>query len=279
MMMPAIKYCVLIFIVNYSFILGQETLKEQYEYSLELFKQERYFDAVTELKRLNFFDNEKIYSFESNLLIGKSYKEGGKYSDALKYFVLSEINARSDSEFFEAKISQARVNILRRTTQQSLKLLDQLQSSGRFAERYDEIQYWRGWTYIFADEWDKAGELFAELRNDSVKNICMEVSSDKYNVTTAKALSYVIPGAGQIYTGHYMSGLLSLGWNALWGYLTVKSFIDERIFDGLVTGNFLWLRFYVGSIQNAEKFAQEENLSIANKALYYLQYQYKGEKP
>src|SRR5574337_832914 len=116
-MMP-IKYCVIIILVNYSFLMGQETLKEQYEYSLELYKQEKYFDAVTELKRLNFFDTGKTYSFESNLLIGLSYKEGGKYSDALKYFTLAEINAGDDSDLFEAKISQARVNILRRTTEQ-----------------------------------------------------------------------------------------------------------------------------------------------------------------
>lgn len=73
--------------------------------------------------------------------------------------------------------------------------------------------------------------------------------------------------------------MLSLGWNVLWGYLTIKAFVDERIFDGFVIGNFLWLRFYVGNIQNAETFANEENVKIANKALYYLQYQYEGEKP
>ena len=125
----------------------------------------------------------------------------------------------------------------------------------------------------------KLKQQFALIKNDSLKILCENVSSDKYNVTTAKILSYLIPGAGQFYTGHYLSGILSLGWNALWGYLTVKAFVDDRIFDGFVIGNFLWLRFYVGNLQNAEKFAEETNLIIANKALSYLQNQYKGEKP
>jgi hypothetical protein len=213
------------------------------------------------------------------LLIGKSYKEGGKFSDALKYFKLAELNAANDSDFFEAKIFTVRVNILRRTTEYARRLLDQLQNDERFKEKADEITYWMGWTYIFGDEWDKAGAQFAEIKNDSLEHVCQDVSSDKYNVTTAKILSYIIPGAGQFYTGHYFSGFLSLGWNVLWGYLTVKAFNEERIFDGLVTGNFLWLRFYAGNLQNAEKFAKEENLNIANKALSWLQYEYRGPKP
>ena len=100
-----------------------------------------------------------------------------------------------------------------------------------------------------------------------------------YSVSFAKTISYIIPGAGQIYTGEYISGLLSLGWNILWGYLTIKSFIDERIFDGIVIANFLWLRFYRGNLQNAEKFAKEKNLIISNKAMNYLQFEFKGLKP
>jgi tetratricopeptide (TPR) repeat protein len=279
MKLSYIKYFAIFSLFNFSLVYCQETLKDQYEYSLGLYKQEKYFDAVTELKRLNYFDKEKEYVFQSNLLIGKAYKEGGKFSDALKYFTLAEIKAENDSDLFEAKIYSVRVNILRRTTQQALRLLNQIQDDNRFKNRTSEIDYWRGWAYIFADNWDKAKQQFALIKNDSLKILCENVSSDKYNVTTAKILSYLIPGAGQFYTGHYLSGILSLGWNALWGYLTVKAFVNDRIFDGFVIGNFLWLRFYVGNLQNAEKFAEEKNLNIANKALSYLQNQYNGEKP
>jgi len=89
----------------------------------------------------------------------------------------------------------------------------------------------------------------------------------------------IIPGAGQFYTGEYVSGLLSLGWNVLWGYLTIKSFVDDRIFDGIMVGSLLWLRFYNGNTYNAEKFAEEKNLLISNKALLFLQHGYEGEKP
>ncbi len=276
----SLKYFVCLFLLNSTILFCQETLEEQFNYSLSLFKGEKYFDAITELKRLNFFDTEKVYAYKSNLLIGEAYKEGAKYSDALKYFTLAEINALNDSDLFRAKIFSVRVNILRRTTEQALNLLNQLQKDSNFKNREDEIKYWLGWTYIFANDWENASKQFtASNEGDHLKLLCDSVVNERYNVTAAKALSYIIPGAGQFYTGHYLSGLLSLGWNALWGYLTVKAFIDERIFDGFVTGNFLWLRFYIGNIQNAEKFANEENVKIANKALSYLQFQYNGEKP
>ena len=279
MRLSYIKYTGLIFLLNYSFLYCQQTLHEQYEFALSLYNHEKYFDAVTELKRLNFFDKEKEYAFNSDLLIGKSFKEGGKFSEALRYFTLAGINAVSDSDFYEAKINSVKINILRRTTDQAQRLLNGLQSDKRFRDKEYEITYWRGWAYIFADDWKKAAEEFDEIKEDTLRILCEQVTSDKYNVTTVKILSYIIPGAGQIYTGHYFNGFLSFGWNVLWGYLTVKAFVDERIFDGFVIGNFLWLRFYVGNLQNAEKFVEEENLKISNKALSRLQNEYQGKKP
>ena len=275
-----LKYLVLLFLLKSPFLFCQETLEGQYQYAFQLFNEEKFFDAVTELKRLNFFDKEKKYAYQSNLMIGKAYKEGGKFSESLKYFTLAEINALSDSDLFDSKIYTVRINILRRTTNQALHLLDQIQSDKKFSVRVSEIKYWRGWTYMFADDWKSAAQQFAEIdESHPLRILCDKVASDRYNVNTAKILSYIIPGAGQFYTGHYFSGILSLGWNVLWGYLTVKAFIDERIFDGFIIGNFLWLRFYVGNIQNAGKFANQENAIVANMALAYLQFQYKGEKP
>ena len=275
----SIKYGLLAVVLFSSFLKGQHTLQEQYNDALDLYNKENYFDAVTEFKRLNFFDQKKEYAYQSNMFIGKSYKEGGMFPEALKYFTLAEMTAENDSDLFEAKIYAVRINILRRSIPGALRLLDRMEGDERFKERKQDIIYWRGWAYIFENRWDDAALAFQSIGKDSLKNLCENVSSDQYNVTTAKILSYIIPGAGQFYTGHYFSGILSLGWNVLWGYLTVKAFIDDRIFDGIVVGNFLWLRFYSGNIQNAGKFAETENIKIENHALYYLQYKYTGLKP
>ncbi len=259
---------------------AQNSFEAQFNYAKKLYSDEHYFDTVTELKRLLFFDENSEYNYKANLLIGKSYKQGAKFSDAIRYLTLAELNAKNIDELFETRIEIIRINILRRTTRRALKLLDSLGSDERFIDRKDEIKYWRGWAYMFADDWEQAAQTFAEIdTNHVLKTLSEEVRNDLYSVSFAKTISYIIPGAGQIYTGEYISGLLSLGWNVLWGYLTIKAFIAERIFDGIVIANFLWLRFYRGNLQNAENFAMEKNLVRSNRALNYLQFEYDGLKP
>lgn len=261
-------------------VFSQNTLEQQFDYANQFLNQEKYYDAITELKRLQFFDKENIYSFQSNLLIGKSYKAGAKFDEAVKYLTLAEISASNDEEYFVAKTLNARTNILRRTTKQAERILNDLLIDPRFKSNEKEIIYWIGWNYIFSDDWEKAYEIFNENNLDTtLANICKSVDDNMYNVNFAKYSSYLIPGLGQFYTGEYISGTLSLGWNILFGYLTINAFVEDRIFDAIIIGNFLWLRFYSGNIQNAEKFAIQKNLEISNNGLEYLQHRYLGERP
>ncbi len=259
---------------------AQDYLTNQFNYAKKLYDDEQYFDAITEFKRLLFFDNNGEYKFQANNFIGLSYKEGSKFSDAILYFTLAEMNSRNDDELFDSKIEIIRSNILRRTTSHAIELLNSLESDKKFSIKMREINYWKGWAYIFSDNWEDASNYFARTdSNKTLSSFCRKVAKDKYSITAAKLLSLFIPGAGQIYAGRYLSGLLSLGWNFLWGYITINSFVADRVFDGIVVGNFLWLRFYNGNLQNATNFVEEENLKIVNKALYYLQYGYTGTKP
>ena len=259
---------------------AQDVFVKQFDFARQLFADEEYYDAVTELKRLLYFDKSETYNYKANILIGKSYKQGGKFAIAVKHFTLAEINAASDDELYNSKIENLRVNILRRTTKQALDIIDSLEDDEKFSSKKDELNYWRGWAYIFADDWGNAAFSFEKInKQHELKLLAEKVEDEKYSVNFAKIISMIIPGAGQFYTGEYVSGLLSLGWNVLWGYLTIKSFVDDRIFDGIMVGSLLWLRFYNGNTYNAEKFVEEKNLIISNKALLFLQYGYEGEKP
>ncbi len=259
--------------------IAQDSYDQQFNLAKKLYKEEKYFDAVTEFKRLLFFDESGKYSYEANRLIGFSYKYGGKFSDALLHFSLADMQASSTEEDFDCRIEIIKINILRRTTYKGLTLLDSLANDPEFKNKSDEINYWRGWAYIFSDDWERAALTFSEIQKaHDLALICDSVDNDLYKPELAKYLS-IVPGAGQFYTGEYVSGLISIGWNVLWGYLTINAFIEDRVFDGLLIGSLLWWRFYSGNIQNAEKFAIEKNLEITNSALRYLQNDYNGRKP
>ncbi len=271
---------ILVFSTLSARIAAQDDFVKQFDFAKQLYAGEKYYDAVTELKRLLYFDKSETYNYKANILIGKSYKQGGKFTDAVKHFTLAEINAANGDELYYSRIENVRVNILRRTTDRALDLLSSLEDDKRFSSKKDELNYWRGWAYIFADDWENAAFSLGKIDNQhELKLLAEKVEDEKYSVNFAKIISMIIPGAGQFYTGEYISGLLSLSWNVLWGYLTIKSFVDDRIFDGIMVGSLLWLRFYNGNIYNAEKFAEEKNLIISNKALLFLQHGYEGEKP
>ncbi len=268
----------LLFLGNISF--AQDYLQKQFDLAKKLFDEENYYDAITEFKRLQFFDTTNVYLSFSDELIAQSYKNGGKFGDAIHYFTLAEINIKDSNDIFRIKIDIVRVNILRRTTDTALRLLDDLEKDKRWIDKVDEINYWRGWSYIFSDKWDKAAEEFSKISSgNELKLLCEKTDKEKYSVTLAKIMSVFLPGSGQFYTGNYLSGLLSLGWCALWGYVSVNAFVEQRVFDGLAVANFLWFRFYRGNLENAEKFAVEKNIQISNESLKFLQNNYKGEKP
>jgi len=274
-----IFYIILMVLIARENLFAQNSLAEQFNYAKRLYNEEKYFDAVTEFKRLLFFDNTSVHNYEADLLMGLSYKKGAKFSEAIQHFTLAELNSNSSDEVFEAKLEIIKVNILRRTIGRALTLLDSLQNDLRFSSKVDEINYWRGWTYIFSDDWESASQSFSQIQpQHQLALLCDSIANDLYNPQLAKILS-IVPGAGQFYTGEYVSGLISIGWNVLWGYLTINAFMEERMFDGLMVGSLLWWRFYSGNIQNAEKFAIEKNLEKTNSALRYLQNDYNGKKP
>ena len=261
-------------------IYTQKVFQSQNNYADSLFDEAEYFDAVTEYKRLQFFDYSKEYDFETNYKIGVSYKRGAKFTNSIKYLRMAQRTAETDEETFKSKIEIVKVNLLRKTFTVSDLLLNEIEKDTSFADKAEEINYWRGWMFMLSDDWKSASATFALIDSlHPLKILSDNVVDQKYSVTFAKVISYILPGSGQFYSGNYLSGLMSLGWNIFAGYLTINSFLEDRVFDGIVIGNLLWLRFYNGNVQNAEKFALEKNINIANEALRYLKNNYEGKKP
>lgn len=281
MMNTANKYLLILIIFFLTVSLGyaQNSLFDQYELALSLYEKKEYFDCITELKRLLFFDNEGKYNYKANFMIGECYKGGAKLNEAIRYFSISTIQIRNNEDFYNSKIEIVKCNILRRTTSSALQILDEMDRDERFFDKKKELVYWKAWAYMFNDDWRKASELFSEIDlNHPLKKLADDTANRKYSMLFAKVISYILPGSGQIYTGHLLPGLLSLGWNSVLVYFSLNSFYDERIFDGFITTG-LFFRFYKGNIENTEKFVKEENLKIMNESLKYLQFEYKGQKP
>lgn len=257
-----------------------QNLDSQKLYADSLFHTENYFDAITEYKRLLFFSNSDDYKYETNYKMGLCYKAGGKLDNAIKYFRIAENYSENINDSLSTELQIIRTNILRKTIPETLTLLNNLENNFLREIDFATINYWSGWAYLIGDNWEKAAIEFGKIdESHPLKILADSIDAEKYSVTFAKISSFILPGSGQFYTGNYMSGVLSLGWNVLWGYLTINAFTTDRALEGILIGGLLWTRFYRGNFQNAEKFAIEKNIKISNGAYKYLENEYLGEKP
>lgn len=278
------KKLFLIFFLFFSALNAQNSLENIRAKADSLYRSGNYFDAITEYKRLRFFaeltNSLSEYSYYSNFMIGKSYKAGARFDDAVKYFFKASLDADDRDKEFRTKIEMIKVNILRGTLVRADEIIEEIEKDERFGDKRDSLNYWRAWVNIFNDNWDEAYRILKENQlSYDMQRVCRNVIEQKYSVTFAKTISYIVPGSGLIYTGNYLQGFMSLGYNLLFGYFTADAFAAERIFDGMTNGALLWLRFYRGNIQAAEKKANDRNKEIFNKALTYFQLNYDGAKP
>lgn len=271
---------ILIYYVGLNITMQAQNLERQKYFADSLFNSEKYFDAITEYKRLQFFTVNEVSKYEINSKIGLSYKAGGKYDDAIKYFTLAKQSAKSSEESTQTELQIIKTNILRRTIPEALVLLNKLEIANTKALDSSTVSYWKGWAYLMNDNWESASNEFGKIDEyHPLKVLADSVSNEKYSVGFAKFISLVLPGFGQFYTGNYVSGAFSLGWNILWGYVTINAFMTDRALEGILVGSLLWARFYRGNFQNAEKFAIRANNEITNTTYEYLANKYLGEKP
>jgi len=259
----------IIFISGYMFC--QDNLEEQYILAKDLYDKEKFFDAVTEFKRLIFFDNSGIYKAESEFYIGICYKKGGFYSEAIEHLASAKLVNKDEELAYKIRIEIIKNNILRRTIKNAFQEIAYLDTVVNDFEKKRELRTLRGFAHAFSEEWNAAAKCFRESGYYETAGLLAKTSGEIYSETKAQILSAIIPGAGQIYTGNYINGIISLGLNFLTGYLTIYSFSEDRIFDGVMTGNFLWFRFYSGGISNSAKFAREKNKEISDKTMLILQ--------
>lgn len=255
-------------------------LLHQLQFADSLLSSGNPYDAVTEYERVLFFDTRRQFTFR--VLAGKAsaYHQGGKYQEAAECAELAIDAAPGISKIREMQFFLIQNRLLQHNTAAVYGLLDAMRQNKANDTIAAALQYWYGWAKMFDDDWEQAANYFGECDSaDFLKNFCLDVHNKKYPVSFIKFISLVLPGSGSLYTGHYLSGALSLGWNVLFGYLSVHAFQEQRILDGFLIADLLWLRFYTGSLENAEKYAIEANKKIYIESLQFLETEYQGAKP
>lgn len=265
--------------LNSIIIYSQNDLIKQKNHADSVFLSENYFDAIKEYKRLLFFDKEGLFNYTVYNQIALCYKYGGKLENAFNYFSLALTKANSNREIFECKLNLCRLNIIENKTKNAHRILNELENDSLFVAFQEEIKYWRAWIFFYEKDYENASLIFHQLNEIELFELSKQNQEQSLSINKAKILSMILPGAGQIYSENYLSGIGSFIWNLIAGYLTINAFASERIFDGIVLTNILWMRFHRGNLENAEKLAEKKNQIIFINSLINIQNNFRNKFP
>jgi hypothetical protein len=249
-----------------------QTLDETLEFADYQFKLANYNLALKEYQRVLFFNDGKNlqHIYEQ---IGSIYFFNRDFGKANYYFELSYKTTESDSIKTEMIFKKASCYMLDKSFKQATFELMNLPESlnEKTTDRknfYFAICYWGLEDFAQAEssflkilnKENQAGKEAIAMLFDKKKNFY------RPNPKTAKIMSIVLPGSGQIYSGDFKNGINSLlltgGFVALGVYMThYYSFLDA-----FLTAMPWFMRYYQGGYKNAEKIASAKRANRRNKS-------------
>jgi tetratricopeptide (TPR) repeat protein len=125
-----------------------------------------------------------------------------------------------------------------------------------------------GLTYLLDGQYSKALATYVEAGNQEMADLIREhLQQPEKSERTAVFLSFIMPGAGEIYAGNYGLGVRDFLLNLGSGYLFYNALRQHKYVDAILVSVFLLNRFYLGSISNAQKSVMEGNEKIRHEWL------------
>ncbi len=132
-----------------------------------------------------------------------------------------------------------------------------------------------GFSYILDNKFSNAREFFISIGdNRTAEQISTYMNQPRKSMATATVLSLVCPGAGQIYAGNITCGIRDFLLNFASGYLIYTTIKQEKYVDAILVFNFLFHRFYLGSLYNTQKSVEEANRKIQQRWLEKIKKKY-----
>lgn len=265
-------------------LLGDQAL----ELAEKFFDSGNYYHAITEYKRFLFFNSHEEGSTLSYVYykIGMAYINQEVWDEGKEAFEKAIQAEKDESVRDERKIALAIAMIASGSYSEAEFLLLKVEMFSPFQELKRKAAFFRGISSIYSYKWKEAREAFGfYFKNSDMKNseIYREVDSQLFKAQTlrykspklAKALSTVLPGAGQIYAGDWRNGINALVLNVSIGYFLATELLQKRFQEFIFDTLFLFDRFYQGNRslaeRSAKKYNQILNQRIAEKIIQILQ--------
>jgi len=260
------------------------TPKKQLRYAVELMKQKEYELSASELLRFIYFFNDHPLVPKAYIFLAICYIESGKYQKAKD--TLNTIKERYfDTSIYQDALFLEGICLFK---EGNLRGADSLFKELIDLSKRDDIRssslWMRAWIKAREAQWDKASNLFKEIKGNNLFISSSLLLSDKIlegkslpkkDPKVSGLLALLIPGLGHLYCNRPKDALLSFTLNGAFIGATIEAFRDGNDFLGGIF-SFLELGWYAGNIYSAVNCAHKYNRKIQEDFLGRF---YMGDEP
>ena len=248
-----------------------QTTEQTLEIANTLVDQLNYPQAIYYYQRAYFFGNP-AQQFTIAQKIARLYSFTNKYQEASDYYDIAATIAPEDSSKWEMQLEKVAVLLSAKSPEEAyIELLSMPDSFPNpfWQKRY---LYFLGVTQMALGNWTDAEASFVQIATNSSnksKIHALFVHRKHKNIKTARVLSAIIPGAGQLYAHDAKGALNSILLTGSIATMGVESGIAYGWSGSLWTINW-FTRYYRGGIRAAGWAAEERNRHYHYKLLQEL---------
>ncbi|UBM57417.1 hypothetical protein LAG90_11360 [Marinilongibacter aquaticus] len=248
---------VLFLILIISITARGQNLEQTYAFAHSLFEQKEYASALETYKRALFFDKEGLYTQSAYIQMADCFYETADFSNAAYYYDLAY---QSSSEKEKTRITLQKTScflLLRKYSQAQIELFNLPDVLN--AENKETALFYSAMLSFAQNDFAAAEIQFKSLDVDTAaihKLFVKNAAIDRLNPKTAKTLSIILPGLGQLYAGDIKNGINSFLLTGGLLYLGIHSAIQTSIVDATVSVVPWFQRYYMGGFKKAEKIAE-----------------------
>lgn len=258
-----------------------------------LYQYDNYYDAITEYKRFAVFhpdDSQLDYVYSK---MGQAYQKLGEWENSLRAFLRS-IELSSDRQLVnQNRLAIAVTGIASKDYHLALLELQKVVLLSQEGKLIHNALFFQTITYIYMENWLDARNTFQRFMKDSLGfktgSTFQEVDSllaagsfiNLKSPTTAKQLSTILPGSGQVYNHQYKDALNTIALNGVNLGFTYHLLREQAYIDAALFFLYLGIRYYAGNRYHAAKGAADYNSNVIDryqslllKALLELSYEY-----
>jgi len=191
-----------------------------FAFAQSLFETGEYYRAVGEYQRFLFFQPQHALASQAQLRIALAYFCGEQWLQAFEVFRQVTRMAADPAVREAAALWMAEALARRGRHEEALRGYREVMAAYPGTPTAARAAYLIGWSLLWLRQWEEARQVFAAIAATSpyyasaqrlASALDPPPALPQRSPTVARVLSTVLPGAGQIYSGHTVDGLIGLG--------------------------------------------------------------------